>query len=91
MAKRISVTGNALIIQDNVTLKIEVEIPKRLVYVDRDLYDESAVIRLKYISREDDNIHTQIPDIALADAVDGGDVAYNATTFETFFRTNLGN
>lgn len=90
MAKRIYIDGNVLIIQDNVTLKFEVEIPKRLVYIDRDLLDESAIIRFKYVNIDDNNIHKQIQDIALANAVTSGDIAYTAGTFNTFVRTNIG-
>ena len=94
MAKRIFVDGNVLVIQDNgAGTPVEVEVPKRLVYIDRDLFDNPAgseIIRIKYINRDDELIHRHIPDINLTDAVTSGDVAYTKGTFETFMRANLG-
>ncbi len=91
MAKRIYVVGNALVIQDNgAGTPVEVEIPKRLVYIDRVELDDNANIRFRYIDNTKDGVHRNIADILLSNAVTLADATYNATTFETFFRANLG-
>lgn len=89
MAKRIELINSALVITDNVTSKIEADVPKRLVYYDLDKFENDSIIQLRNIDRNNE-FHMHFQAIALADAVGAGDVAYTAASWRTFARTNLG-
>lgn len=89
MAKKIEITGNALIVTDTVSSDILIEEPKKMVYYS---VDSLAVgIILLQISDGSTSRRTGLIEIPLSEAVDSTDTPFTDATFRAFSRTNLGN
>ena len=90
MAKRIKIEGNALVIEDTGTGVVDLDQPAKDVYFDNELL-KIGFISITYKGGVPfaEIYRNIIKRIAIADAVNYEDVAFTASTFRTFARTNL--
>ena len=89
MAKKIEVVGQALVITDTVSSNILFEAPKGEYYYDIKALFNQGKIKFYNLDHED-NATVRPPIIALSDAVNSADAAFDIASFQTFSRENLG-